>query len=198
MSNLIENSKLGFRTGNKFRKRGEIPMSGLQLMQYNETAEATKDPVLATLEGILRNEECAPPCSRFAEALRLALEARREFVATAGSVRRAAIAPYRLRRAIQYLDANLCGDVRLEDIASCAGLSPAHFCRQFKRALGVSPRRYVLEKRIQRAMELILNAESSLVEVALAVGFSSQSHFTVTFKKLAGIPPRQYRERYRQ
>jgi AraC family transcriptional regulator len=47
-------------------------------------------------------------------------------------------------------------------------------------------------------MKLVVNAESSLVEVALALGFSSQSHFTVTFKKLTGLPPRQYREQYRR
>ncbi len=173
-------------------------MSGERFAFHDEDGEATTDHVLATLESFLRNEEYAPSCSRFAGALKLALEARREFVAVAGSVCRASIAPYRLRRAVEYLDTNLCGDVRLEDVASHAGLSPAHFCRQFKRAVGVSPRRYVLEKRIQRAMELIVDEESSLVEVALSLGFSSQSHFTVTFKKLTGLPPRQYREQYRK
>ncbi len=173
-------------------------MSGMGEASHDQEAKRMEDPVVSALEDFLRNEEYAPSCSHFAEALKAALKARREYIDAAGSVCRASMAPYRLRRAIEYLDANLCGEVRLEDVAACAGLSPAHFCRQFKRAVGVSPRRYILEKRIQRAMKLVVNAESSLVEVALALGFSSQSHFTVTFKKLTGLPPRQYREQYRR
>jgi AraC-like DNA-binding protein len=159
--------------------------------------DAVTDPVIATLEDLLRAEEASMPASRFAEALRAAVRARTELSIT-GSDTRAPIAPYRLRRAKQYLTDNLSSEIRLEDVAAAAGLSPYHFCRQFKQATGVSPLRYVLEMRIERARRLIVDTDNSIVDVSLSLGFSSQSHFTVIFRKLTGLTPRRYREVCRQ
>ncbi len=156
------------------------------------------DPVIETLENLLREEEAASPASRFADALRAAVRVRMQPLRRAHNDSRAAIAPYRLRRAKQYLEDNLCQEIRLEDMAAAAGLSPYHFCRQFKQATGVTPLRYVLERRIDRAKQLILDTETPLVDLSLLLGFSSQSHFTVIFRKLTGQTPRRYRELCRQ
>lgn len=161
------------------------------------TTTATSDPVITALEDLLHAQESTLGRCRLAGVLRLAIQARHEDMKATNDNSPAALAPFRLRQAKQYLDENLCNQIRLEDVAACAGLSASHFCRQFKRATGKSPIRYVLDKRIERAKHLILDTDTPLASVALEVGFSSQSHFTVIFRKLAGVPPRRFRELYR-
>jgi transcriptional regulator GlxA family with amidase domain len=169
-----------------------------QWLASNAESAPVSDPVISTLEDLLRAEEAAMPASRFAEALRAAMQVRTENSGSGSTEVRAPIAPYRLRRAQQYLEDNISSEIRLENVASAAGLSPYHFCRQFKQATGVSPLRYVLEMRIARAKRLILDTDTSLVDVSFSLGFSSQSHFTVIFRKLTGLTPRRYRELCRQ
>jgi len=170
----------------------------MQWNHSNESAGISSDPVLATLEGLLRDEEALRNSSRYAEALRAAVQARREWNQSVAGELQTAIAPYRLRRAKEYLEENLCNDIRLDDVAAAAGLSAFHFCRQFKQATGFSPLRYVLERRVERAKKLMIDSEYPLVDISLQLGFSSQSHFTAIFRKLTGFTPRRYRELCRQ
>ncbi len=83
--------------------------------------------------------------------------------------------------------------VTLAELAGIVGLSRFHFARAFKAATGTPPHRYVTMRRIERAKVLLRDAERSLVEVALEVGFSSQSHFTRRFHELTGMTPLRYR-----
>jgi AraC family transcriptional regulator len=69
----------------------------------------------------------------------------------------------------------------------------SRFCRAFKRATGRPPHSYVLEQRVQRASELLAGSRRPIAEVALAVGFSSQSHLTTAFRKITGATPHAYR-----
>lgn len=166
----------------------------LQLSTSQQSTGLDLDPVVLQLRCLLASD--APPAfkSRFHEGLNMALQARLEVLRSASPHSQASIAPYRLRKAQEFLEANLCSEIRLDDVAAAAGLSPYHFCRQFKRATGSSPLRYVLERRIERAKKLIVETEASLVNIALELGFSSQSHFTSIFRKLAGQTPHRYRE----
>lgn len=99
----------------------------------------------------------------------------------------------RLRRVADYIEAHLAEDVSLRDLATVAGLSTHHFGEAFKTSTGRPPHRYLIERRIRRGKELLLGADRSIAEVALAIGFASHSHFTDNFRKLTGTTPSRFR-----
>ena len=99
-----------------------------------------------------------------------------------------------VRRAIEYMQANLAESVRLEDIASAAGLSVFHFSRTFRHETGVAPHRYLVEARIVRVKTLLLESEESLASIAGEAGFSDPSHLSKVFRRLAGTTPKQFRD----
>ncbi|MGE5723029.1 MAG: helix-turn-helix domain-containing protein [Sphingomonadales bacterium] len=98
-----------------------------------------------------------------------------------------------LRRVVELIETALEEDLSLAVLADQAGMSPFYFARAFRKQFGEAPHQYVLRKRIERSKELLLRTDTSLVEIALETGFSSQSHFTSTFKRLVGITPGEYR-----
>jgi transcriptional regulator GlxA family with amidase domain len=104
------------------------------------------------------------------------------------------LAQWRLKRAIDYVEARLAEPVSLADLASSAGLTRMHFAAQFRAATGLRPHEYLLRRRIERAQEMLVGTGMSLVDVALSVGFQTQSHFTSVFKRYAGQPPRAWCE----
>lgn len=83
----------------------------------------------------------------------------------------------------------------LDLLASEIDLSPAHFCRMFREATGITPHQYILKCRLQRAEHLLSNSDMSISMVAEASGFHSQSHFTRLFLKKMGKNPSQLRRR---
>jgi len=104
----------------------------------------------------------------------------------------------RLRRVIDYIEAHLGEDLSLLTLAAEAGMSPAHFAREFKRAKGTSVHRYLLGRRVEWAAALLAGTEQSVAEVALATGFSSQAHLTTAFQRLNGTTPAAYRRERRR
>jgi AraC-like DNA-binding protein len=80
----------------------------------------------------------------------------------------------RLFRVLDYIDCHLEGDLTLDSMASIACLSRFHFARAFRQAVGQSPRRYVIARRLERAKVLLIEDDAPLVEIALALRFSSQ------------------------
>jgi AraC family transcriptional regulator len=107
---------------------------------------------------------------------------------------RGGLAPRRLNQVTDFLEAHLTEDVSLAQLASVAGLSETHFCRAFKQATGLPAHQYLLHRRIERARGMLRDRDVSLVEVALRLGFSSQSHFTSHFRRLTGTTPARYRD----
>ncbi len=105
-----------------------------------------------------------------------------------------ALARWRLRRAIEFFEAQIGKPVSLAEVASSAGLTRMHFAAQFRAATGLRPHEYFLRRRIERAQEMLVETGMSLVDIALSVGFQTQSHFTSVFKRYAGQPPRAWRE----
>lgn len=103
---------------------------------------------------------------------------------------------HRMRRVVDYIQANLEGDIRLEELANIACLSRFHFVRAFKAATGTSPYRYVADLRIERAKTLLRLGQLSLVEIAVELNFSSQATFTRAFRKATGHTPGQYLGRH--
>jgi AraC family transcriptional regulator len=100
----------------------------------------------------------------------------------------------RLARVLAFIDAHLDRDMTLEELAREACLSRFHFARCFKAATGLSPHRYVLQRRLDRAKALLKGGTLSLTEVALTCGFSSQAHFSSSFKQAIGISPGHFRQ----
>lgn len=103
------------------------------------------------------------------------------------------IAPRSLQRVITYINENLQEALGLVELAGIAKLSPHHFAAVFKAGTGMSPHRYVIEKRLERARDLLRRNQYSISEIAYAVGFSSQSHLTAHFRQTAGLTPRGFR-----
>ena len=105
----------------------------------------------------------------------------------------AALANWRLRRAIEFVESRLGEPVSLAEVAAAAGLTRMHFAAQFRAATGLRPHEYLLRRRVERAQELLADDRRSVVDVALSVGFQTQAHFTTVFKRFAGQPPRAWR-----
>ena len=100
----------------------------------------------------------------------------------------------RLRRVVDYIHSSLGSEISLGELAELAGLSPNYFLSAFRRATGKTPHRYLTERRVARACELLRNPHRSIVDVSLAVGFSSQSHLTTVFRRFLKTTPAAYRE----
>jgi AraC-like DNA-binding protein len=100
---------------------------------------------------------------------------------------------YKLRRVIAYIDARLGGPISLDDLANVAGVSRFHFHRQFRKSVGMTPREYVLQARIERAKGLLTESDLTVCEVSGAVGFADQSHFSHMFRRLTAMTPRGFR-----
>jgi AraC family transcriptional regulator len=100
----------------------------------------------------------------------------------------------RLQRVLDYIEASLGADIRLEELAAQACLSPFHFSRLFREATGLSPHRYVVDRRVQAARQELARSNLPLVEIALQFGFGSQANFTRVFRKATSLTPGQYRE----
>lgn len=101
------------------------------------------------------------------------------------------------RRVLEYIESNLNGHLTLSKLSQVADLSLHHFARMFKQTLGVTPYRYVLERRVERSKMMLRSAMTSLVDISLSTGFDSQSHFTSTFRRMVGATPTEFQGAYR-
>lgn len=101
----------------------------------------------------------------------------------------------KLSEAVTLMEANIEEPLSTDDIANLVGLSRRQLERLFKQYLGSLPSRYYLELRLQRARQLLLETNSSIVQVGLMCGFSSGSHFSTAFGTLFGNTPREERQR---
>jgi AraC-like DNA-binding protein len=145
-----------------------------------------------------RDEACAEPLRRAIAARLAGLQPEKRAVscpgeADSGSRPIRALQKWRLKRVIEYVDANLSNKVGLLDLAAVAGLSRMHFASQFRVATGLRPHEFLLRRRVGRAEELLSNSSMAIVEIALSVGFQTQAHFTTVFKRFVGHTPRQWR-----
>ena len=94
-----------------------------------------------------------------------------------------------LLRAKDLADARYFEPLGVADLARAAGLSPAHFSREFRRAFGESPHAYLLTRRLERAAALLRTTDRSVAEICLDVGLTSVGSFTTSFTRMFGRPP---------
>jgi AraC-like DNA-binding protein len=98
-----------------------------------------------------------------------------------------------LLRAKDLADARFSEPLGVAELARAAGLSPAHFSRQFRRTFGVSPHVYLLTRRLERAASMLRTTDRSVTEICLAVGLTSVGSFTTSFTRVYGRSPTAYR-----
>jgi AraC family transcriptional regulator len=103
------------------------------------------------------------------------------------------LTPPRLRRLLAYIEEHLSDDLTLKRMAAEAELSPFYLARVFKSEVGKSPHQYVLDRRIARARTMLRDTTIPIADLALATGFSSQSHLSTWFRRLVGVSPAHYR-----
>jgi AraC family transcriptional regulator len=104
------------------------------------------------------------------------------------------LAPWQLRLARDTINANLDGDFSLEQIARECRLSVSHFARAFTRSTGISPHRWLMQRRVEVAKDLMLTTDYSLAEISLRCGFFDQSHFTRVFAEATRETPGRWRQ----
>jgi AraC-like DNA-binding protein len=102
-----------------------------------------------------------------------------------------------LRRVREYVQVHLNESIDLSMLAAVAGLSMHHFAREFKQSAGVTPHHHLIQKRIERAQQMLAQTDLSLAEIACAVGFSDQGHLARHFRGLLGTTPREFRRSQR-
>lgn len=99
-----------------------------------------------------------------------------------------------MHRVIEFLRENYCSnDYSSEEIAKLANLSTYHFIRAFKQYTGKTPYEYLMDVKIEKAMEMLKNNNFSITEVCFSSGFTNPSHFSTVFKKRIGITPTEFR-----
>jgi AraC-like DNA-binding protein len=98
-----------------------------------------------------------------------------------------------LLRAKDLADARYTESLGVDDMASAAGLSRAHFSREFRRAFGESPHAYLLTRRLERAAALLRNTDRSVASICFSVGLQSVGSFTTSFTRTFGRSPTAYR-----
>jgi AraC family transcriptional regulator len=107
------------------------------------------------------------------------------------------LSPKVLLRAIERLRSESDADVSLAALASDAGLSRFHFCRAFKESTGLSPHAWLRQHRLEQAMNMLRDTDASIVSIAVALGYASQTAFAAAFKRVTGETPSDWRRRMR-
>src|ERR1700730_18119814 len=153
------------------------------------------DPILyhlgASLSALLEHPE--EDNSLLADHIALSLQSHlyQPYSATPASSRRArgGLALWQESHAKEAMNANLNNEIDIAQLAHECGLSTSRFARAFKESTGCPPHRWLLQRRIERAQDLLLNSDKTLVEIAKACGFSGQNHLTRAFGQTVGTSP---------
>jgi AraC-like DNA-binding protein len=110
---------------------------------------------------------------------------------------RGGLPPGVLRRVREYIDSHLSDDLELEQLALTAGLSLHHFARAFKTSVGVPPHQFVLQRRLSLARDLLTSTDCPIADIAIAAGFSDQSHLARHFRQSFAVSPIAFRRSHR-
>ncbi len=101
-----------------------------------------------------------------------------------------------LLRARDFADRHYAAPIGVDDMAAAAGLSRAHFSREFTRTFGESPKAYLMTRRLERAAALLRNTDRAVGELCLDVGLVGLGSFTTSFKRHFGMTPTAYRANF--
>lgn len=107
-------------------------------------------------------------------------------------------AKWQIRSLRAYIDDHLDRPITVKELSGIAKRSPSHFCHTFKRTFGETPHAYVINRRIARAGELMLETDALLVEIAYSCGFADQAHLSRLFRRHTGQAPSVWRRERRE
>ena len=107
------------------------------------------------------------------------------------------LAPWQLRRCLEFMSDRLDGDPTIADLAQECGLSHSHFARAFRRSVGVTPHQWLMRRRVEQERTLLLADQMDLAAIAGACGFVDQSHLNRVFARFEGDTPGRWRRRHR-
>lgn len=108
--------------------------------------------------------------------------------------KRGMLAPWQLKRATEFIEANCLRNIRLQEVAALTGLSQSHFSHSFKAATGMAPHEWQMNARLSRAKALLSSSDQPLTEIAAETGFADQAHFSRVFRKHVGIAPSRWKK----
>lgn len=162
---------------------------------------AMVDPLLEQLAlAVLESLRGGPDSAAYADSIAAAIAARlvSHHMALPGGTDPAVAPPARanerrMRHLVGFIEQALADDLSLEVLAAEAGLGPDRLVRAFRASFGETPHAYVMRRRVDRAKMLLRATDMPIAELALATGFSSQSHLTATFQRVVGVSPARYR-----
>ena len=157
-----------------------------------------EDARVATLVDLMRAEIEAgcPTGSTYAEGLSLALASRvASLCATIPGAQRCAptLSSKQVARISEHIGKHLSQELTIERLAAVVSMSPFHFARCFKQTTGMTPHQFVTRERVLRARELLTTEKRPIGEIAMELGFASQSHFSDVYRRITGSSPRQDR-----
>jgi AraC family transcriptional regulator len=109
---------------------------------------------------------------------------------------RGGLGPARLRMIKEFVHAKMEDELTLSAMAQSVELSTAHFSRMFRKSTGETPHQFVLRQRIERAKEMLRDADERVLDVAVACGFKTQQHFARVFRQVCGANPTEYRQEW--
>jgi AraC family transcriptional regulator len=169
----------------------------LDLGDLDEPARGASDPGVRLLaqeiRRVLRDEDASDP--RYVESLAESLLVRAAKVAASPQLAAAtrALTPHKLRRLTAFIDANLDRPMQVAELAAEVGLSRAHFTRAFQSAVGQTPHRFVLSRRLEEVRLALEASGEDLSTLAVRFGFSSHAHMSSAFRAAFGVSPSAYR-----
>ena len=172
---------------------------GHENVSLREFSGQRDETMLALLEQLRQELERSQASPLFVQSLGRALAV--HLVRSYGQVdpakgqRKIGLSAFQLSQLDYFLEAHLDQNLHLAEVAQQVGLSEFHFSRLFKKTTGLSPSRYLLRLRIDRARRLLLESQKSVLDVGLDVGYSSASHFTEVFRRETGATPSEYRSK---
>jgi AraC family transcriptional regulator len=160
-----------------------------------------EDERVASLLDLMRQEieSGCPTGTAYSEALSLALASRVAALCASapGDDRRVApLSSKQLSRIIEHIVKNLSEPLTIDRLAAVANMSPFHFARCFKQTTGMTPHQFVIRERILRARKMLASTDQPISDIAMLLGFASQSHFADVYRKITGRTPRRDRSGY--
>jgi len=161
-----------------------------------------KDLEMAALMRNMRVEIAAgcPMGHLYGESLSLALTfylyGRYSSTRHSGNEPKPKLSMSQIRLLQDYIHAHLAEDLSVSKLAGVVELSPHYFSCVFKNTIGITPHRYVLGKRINEGRSMLAKRQIPILEVAMALGFASQSHFTDVFRKVTGTTPKRFQQEH--
>ena len=173
-----------------------VENAGLNPATNLPTAFGIRDPMIRQLANACEKELNGENGRVFAESLitTLVTHIYRTYASSGQPIIvKGGLTPKQTNRVLTYVREHLSEDIGVDELAAEVGLSSHHFTETFKKTMGVTPYKYLLNQRIEKSKELLKQGKLPLAKIAELVGFSSHTKLSTHFRKIVGITPAQYR-----